>query len=32
MYTLYQPPEAEPFKEIDRQRYRAGQPNLFDTP
>jgi uncharacterized protein with NAD-binding domain and iron-sulfur cluster len=32
MYTLYQPPEAEPFKEIDRQRYRAGQPNLFDSP
>jgi uncharacterized protein with NAD-binding domain and iron-sulfur cluster len=25
------PPEWEPFKRIDEDRYRRGQPNLFDT-
>jgi len=25
----YRPPEWEPFKRIDEQRYRSGQPNLF---
>jgi uncharacterized protein with NAD-binding domain and iron-sulfur cluster len=31
MYKLYQPPELEPLKAIDAQRYRAGQPNLLDV-
>jgi hypothetical protein len=26
----YRPPEWEPLKQIDEQRYNAGQPNLFD--
>jgi uncharacterized protein with NAD-binding domain and iron-sulfur cluster len=32
MYKLYQPPELDAVKSIDRQRYKAGQPNLLDTP
>jgi hypothetical protein len=28
----YRPPEWEPLKAIDEQRYRQGQSNLFDTP
>jgi uncharacterized protein with NAD-binding domain and iron-sulfur cluster len=27
---LYVPPEFEPFRELDRARYSAGQPNVFD--
>jgi hypothetical protein len=27
----YRPPEWEPFKRIDEDRWRGGQPNLFDT-
>ena len=27
----YRPPEWEPFKRIDEQRYARGEPNLFDT-
>jgi uncharacterized protein with NAD-binding domain and iron-sulfur cluster len=27
----YRPPEWEPLKRIDEDRYRRGQPNLFDT-
>jgi uncharacterized protein with NAD-binding domain and iron-sulfur cluster len=27
----YRPPEWEPFKKIDEDRYRRGEPNLFDT-
>ena len=28
----YRPPEWEPFKRIDEQRYAQGQPNVFDLP
>ncbi|MHB8695428.1 MAG: hydroxysqualene dehydroxylase [Solirubrobacteraceae bacterium] len=28
---LYRPPEWEPLKKIDEQRYAQGQPNLFDA-
>jgi uncharacterized protein with NAD-binding domain and iron-sulfur cluster len=31
MYTLYQPPEFAALKQVDAQRYRAGQPNLLDV-
>ena len=27
----YRPPEWEPLKRIDAERYRRGQPNLLDT-
>jgi len=27
----YRPPEWEPFKRIDEERWQNGQPNLFDT-
>jgi hypothetical protein len=27
----YRPPEWEPFKRLDKQRYKQGQPNLFDA-
>jgi uncharacterized protein with NAD-binding domain and iron-sulfur cluster len=27
----YRPPEWEPLKQIDEQRWKTGQPNLFDT-
>jgi hypothetical protein len=27
----YRPPEWEPLKQIDQDRYSHGQPNLFDT-
>jgi hypothetical protein len=27
----YRPPEWESFKQIDEQRYKQGQPNIFDT-
>jgi uncharacterized protein with NAD-binding domain and iron-sulfur cluster len=27
----YRPPEWEPFKQIDEERWRQGQPNIFDT-
>jgi uncharacterized protein with NAD-binding domain and iron-sulfur cluster len=27
----YRPPEWEPLKQIDEQRYAAGQPNIFDV-
>jgi uncharacterized protein with NAD-binding domain and iron-sulfur cluster len=27
----YRPPEWEPLKRIDEDRYRRGQPNIFDT-
>ena len=30
MYRLYDPPEFESLKQVDRQRYRAGEPNLLD--
>ncbi len=28
----YQPPEWEPFKQLDAQRYASGQPNFFEAP
>ncbi len=28
----YRPPEWEPFKKLDQQRYKSRQPNLFDLP
>ncbi len=31
-FTLYNPPEFEPLKAIDRQLYRAGLPNALDLP
>jgi uncharacterized protein with NAD-binding domain and iron-sulfur cluster len=31
MYTLYEPPEFAALKQVDAQRYRAGQPNLLDV-
>jgi hypothetical protein len=31
IFEHYHPPEWEPFKNIDEQRYAQGQPNLFDT-
>ncbi|HEX6388021.1 MAG TPA: FAD-dependent oxidoreductase, partial [Solirubrobacteraceae bacterium] len=30
VHGLYVPPEFELFKTLDRQRYKAGQPNMFD--
>jgi uncharacterized protein with NAD-binding domain and iron-sulfur cluster len=30
-YELYRPPEYEAAKQIDLERYRAGQPNLLDV-
>jgi len=30
LWSLYVPPEYEPFRQVDRERYRAGQPCLFD--
>ncbi|QYG91153.1 NAD(P)-binding protein [Iamia sp. SCSIO 61187] len=32
VWSLYQPPELAAAKSLDRQRYRAGQPNVFDLP
>ncbi|MGH3657371.1 MAG: hydroxysqualene dehydroxylase, partial [Micromonosporaceae bacterium] len=32
MWTLYRPPETEALKQTDEIRYRAGLPNVFDTP
>ncbi|MQA24685.1 MAG: NAD(P)-binding protein [Micromonosporaceae bacterium] len=32
MWTLHRPEETEALKQVDEQRYRNGQPNLFDTP
>lgn len=31
VWPLYQPPELDGLKELDARRFRAGQPNLFDT-
>ncbi|MEU8894954.1 FAD-dependent oxidoreductase [Nocardia sp. NPDC048505] len=31
-YTLYRAAELEPLRQLDAQRYAAGQPNMFDTP
>jgi uncharacterized protein with NAD-binding domain and iron-sulfur cluster len=31
VWPLYQPPELDGLKDLDARRYRAGQPNLFDT-
>lgn len=31
MYKLYDPPEFEAVKAVDRERYRAGQPNALDV-
>jgi uncharacterized protein with NAD-binding domain and iron-sulfur cluster len=31
MYRLYDPPEFEGLKAVDRELYRAGRPNLLDT-
>jgi uncharacterized protein with NAD-binding domain and iron-sulfur cluster len=31
MYRLYDPPEFEGLKAIDRELYKAGRPNLLDT-
>lgn len=31
VFTPYQPPEWEPFKRIDEDRYQRGEPNLFDA-
>src|SRR5205807_5127485 len=30
LWPLYVPPEYEPWRAIDRDRYRMGQPNLWD--
>ena len=30
MYTLYDPPEYEAEKAVDRERFKAGQPNVHD--
>ena len=30
LHGLFRPPEFEPLKAVDRTRYRAQQPNLFD--
>jgi hypothetical protein len=27
----YQPPEWEPLRQLDEQRWAQGQPNIFDT-
>ena len=32
MFRLYDPPEFEAFKAIDRELYKAGQPNAFFVP
>lgn len=29
MYTLHEPPELEPFRQIDRDRHRAGLPHIL---
>lgn len=31
VWPLYQPPELDGLKEIDARRFKAGEPNLFDT-
>jgi uncharacterized protein with NAD-binding domain and iron-sulfur cluster len=31
MWTLYEAPELAAIKQVDAQRYRAGQPNLLDV-
>ncbi|MFI0912608.1 hydroxysqualene dehydroxylase [Streptomyces abikoensis] len=31
VWTLYRPPELEPFQRQDEARYRAGRPNVFDV-
>jgi hypothetical protein len=31
MFKLYDPPEFEPLKAIDRERFAAGLPNLLDV-
>jgi uncharacterized protein with NAD-binding domain and iron-sulfur cluster len=31
MYTLYEAPELSAIKQVDAERYRAGQPNLLDV-
>ena len=31
-YSLYRPPELEPFKRLDAERYRRGLPHVLDTP
>jgi hypothetical protein len=31
MYKLYDPPEFEAAKRIDRQRFAAGEPNVLDA-
>jgi uncharacterized protein with NAD-binding domain and iron-sulfur cluster len=31
MYTLYEAPELAAIKQVDAQRYKAGQPNLLDV-
>ena len=30
LHGLLVPPEYEPFRAVDRERYRAGLPNAFD--
>jgi hypothetical protein len=30
VHPHFRPPELEPLKRIDEDRYRRGQPNLFD--
>jgi uncharacterized protein with NAD-binding domain and iron-sulfur cluster len=32
VFPMYRPPEFDELKAIDRRRYAAGQPNLFDAP
>ncbi|WP_024801050.1 FAD-dependent oxidoreductase [Nocardia sp. BMG51109] len=32
LYTLYRAPGLEPLRQLDAQRYAAGQPNQFDIP
>ena len=32
MFTLYDPPEYEPFRRADAELYRAGLPNALDRP
>jgi hypothetical protein len=31
VWPLYQPPELDGLKRIDARRFKAGEPNLFDT-
>jgi hypothetical protein len=29
-WDLYRPPEFEPWKQLDAERWRRGEPNVFD--